>query len=96
MARKHYLVCYDIADDRRRNRVFETLQDFGDHTQFSVFLCDLDAAELASLRQTLEEIVHAREDQVLLVDLGPAHNDLQADIESVGRAFDPAPRAYIV
>ncbi|HUT57607.1 MAG TPA: CRISPR-associated endonuclease Cas2, partial [Phycisphaerae bacterium] len=39
--RRRYLVTYDISDDKRRDLVFKTLRDRGDHVQFSVFLCEL-------------------------------------------------------
>ncbi|MFA7237279.1 MAG: CRISPR-associated endonuclease Cas2 [Phycisphaeraceae bacterium] len=96
MARKHYLISYDVADDKRRNRIFETMQDHGNHTQFSVFLCQLDSAELATLRGVLSGIVHDKQDQVLIVDLGPATHDLDNSIETIGRTFVPTPRANIV
>ncbi len=40
MARRHFLITYDISDDKRRTKVFHTLQANGDHAQFSVFLCN--------------------------------------------------------
>lgn len=96
MPRRHYLVCYDVADDKRRSRIFQCLQDHGDHTQFSVFLCQLDAAEIARLRSLLTSLIHQTQDQILIVDLGQAHHDLDQCIESLGRAFTPAARAHIV
>jgi CRISPR-associated endonuclease Cas2 len=44
-SRSRYLVTYDVADDKRRDRVHRTLLDFGDALQFSVFLCDLNERE---------------------------------------------------
>ena len=35
--RTTYLVCYDIADDKRLRRVFKTCGNFGDHLPVSVF-----------------------------------------------------------
>lgn len=96
MPRRHFLVTYDVADDKRRNRIFETMQDHGNHTQYSVFLCQLNAAELASLRSELAGVVHQTEDQVLIVDLGPARHDLDTAIETLGKTFSPTPRAFIV
>src|ERR1039458_4021608 len=32
-----YLICYDICDDKRLRKVFQTMRGFGDHLQFSVF-----------------------------------------------------------
>ena len=43
--RTTFLVCYDIADDKRLRKVFKTCCNFGDHLQFSVFECDLSPSE---------------------------------------------------
>jgi CRISPR-associated protein Cas2 len=96
MSRRHFLISYDVSDDRRRSRVFDILSDYGNHTQFSVFLCDLDEAELATIRGRFTEEIHARQDQVLIVDLGLAQHDLDTRIESVGIPFNPRTRAFIV
>ena len=96
MPRRHYLVSYDVSSDKRRDRVFETLKDHGNHTQFSVFLCELTPAEVAALRGRLGEIIHSTEDQVLLVDLGPAQHDLGASIEAIGKPFSAEPNAHII
>lgn len=96
MARRHYLFSYDVANDKRRTRIFETLKDYGEHSQFSVFLCDLDALELAALRGLLEPWVNQAHDQVLIVDLGSAEHDLQVCIDTIGKPFDPQPNAFIV
>ncbi len=45
--RHTYLVCYDISDDVRRSRVLKTMKGFGDHLQYSVFECQLNATDLA-------------------------------------------------
>ena len=33
--RTSYLVCYDIADEKRLRKVFQTMRGYGDHLQFS-------------------------------------------------------------
>ena len=48
--RTTYLVCYDIANDKRLRRVFKVCKNYGDHLQFSVFECDLNPAEKAAAR----------------------------------------------
>jgi CRISPR-associated protein Cas2 len=48
MERRRYLVTYDISDDKRRDQVFQTLRDNGDHAQYSVFFCELTPRELVS------------------------------------------------
>lgn len=96
MNRRRYLVTYDISDDKRRLKVFLSLRARGDHTQFSVFLCDLGDRELVRLRGILEEIVKKDEDQVLFADLGPAEKEPGKIIGSVGRPYQPPIRALVV
>ena len=94
--RRHYLVCYDISDDHRRDKVFHQLEGRGDHAQYSVFFCQLNPRELAELRSSLTHIINHQEDQVLLVDLGPAHNPLDGGIECLGKSFQPQARAVVI
>jgi CRISPR-associated protein Cas2 len=94
--RRHFLVSYDIADDKRRGKVFDLLEGRGDHAQFSVFFCQLNLRELALLRADLTGVIHDDDDQVLLVDLGPAHNPLDGGIECLGKPFAVAARALVV
>jgi CRISPR-associated protein Cas2 len=51
--RTTYLVCYDVANDKRLRRTFQTCRNFGDHLQFSVFECDLSPAEKIELETEL-------------------------------------------
>jgi len=94
--RRHFLVSYDISDDKRRTKVFHLLEGRGDHAQFSVFFCQLNPTELAVLRADLNATIHHGDDQVLLVDLGPAHNPLDGGIECVGKPFSVEARALVV
>ena len=85
--RNTYLICYDIADDRRRDRVFRVCRNYGDHLQFSVFECDLNGMEMAILqRELLSEIVQAH-DQVLFVCLGPSRGRGDRVIAALGKPY---------
>jgi CRISPR-associated protein Cas2 len=85
--RNTYLICYDIADDRRRDRVFRVCRNYGDHLQFSVFECDLNGMEMAILqRELLSEIVQAH-DQVLFVCLGPSQGRGDRVIAALGKPY---------
>ncbi len=96
MLRRRYLISYDIADDKRRDEVFKSLKDEGDHAQYSVFFCELDHRELASLRGRLAEAIHAREDQVMILDLGESDNPVESRLETLGKAYEPPARAMVV
>jgi CRISPR-associated protein Cas2 len=82
-----YLVTYDIRDDKRLRKVFKTMRDFGDHLQYSVFECQLSPADLIALKAALAEIIHHAQDQVLLIDLGPAAGRGARVIESIGQPY---------
>jgi CRISPR-associated protein Cas2 len=95
MSRSRYLVTYDVADDDRRTAVFRALNGVGDHAQYSVFLCDLNDREFVDIRRRLHELIHEREDQVLLVDLGPCETADQR-IASLGIDYQPPQRLVVV
>lgn len=63
--RTTYLVCYDVANDKRLRKVFRTCSNFGDHLQFSVFECDLSPSEKIELETALSGIINHDEDQVI-------------------------------
>lgn len=85
--RTTYLVCYDICEDKRLRKVFQTMRNYGDHLQYSVFECQLTAMDLARCRAELSEIIDHREDQVLFVDLGPAEGRGDRVITALGKAY---------
>ena len=53
--RTTYLVCYDVADDKRLRKVFKTCSNFGNHLQFSIFECDLNPSEKVELEMVFDE-----------------------------------------
>jgi CRISPR-associated protein Cas2 len=85
--RKSFLVCYDISDDKRLRKVFQTMRGYGDHLQYSVFECQLTPTDLVRLRFELSAIIHHDEDQVLFVDLGPAEGRGDRVITALGRPY---------
>lgn len=94
--RRHYLVTYDIADDKRRTKVFRTLRDNGNHTQYSVFLCELSNAELVVLKTILTEIINNKEDQILILDLGKAERDILTTLSTIGQRYQPPSTSFII
>ena len=96
--RRRYLITYDISDDKRRSNVFKALRDRGDHVQFSVFICELTDREYAQLKGELQQMVHKKEDQVLLLDLGLADNTLEIGqgLDCLGHGYKPPQRVFVV
>jgi len=85
--RHTYLVCYDITDDKRRDRVFKVCKNHGEHLQFSVFECDLNVMELTGLQRELLDVISLSDDQVLFVNLGPAEGRGDRVIAALGKPY---------
>jgi len=94
--RTSYLVCYDIADEKRLRLVFKTMRDFGDHLQFSVFECQFTPSDLERCQGALREIIHHTQDQVLFVSLGPAEGRGDRVITALGKAYSKLDAPCIV
>ncbi len=85
--RIRYIVTYDISDPKRLRRIFRTMKGYGDPLQYSVFQCDLSASERVLMIDALSDIINQREDQVMLINIGPAENRGRQSIETLGRAL---------
>ncbi len=72
MARRRYLVAYDIRDDRRLRVIAGCMEGYGTRIQYSVFVCDLSSYEKVTMRTDLEALMKASEDSVMVIDLGLA------------------------
>lgn len=85
--RTTYIVCYDICEDKRLRRVFETCKDYGVHLQYSVFECDLTPREKVEMERLLLELINCAEDQVLFIELGPAELRGERQITALGLKY---------
>jgi CRISPR-associated protein Cas2 len=94
--RTSYLVCYDICDDKRLRKVFQTMRNYGDHLQYSVFECQLRPMDLAKCRSELAAIIHHGQDQVLFVNLGPAEGRGDRVITALGKPYSSVDAPCIV
>ncbi len=89
MARRRYLVAYDISEPRRLRRVCGVMESYGQRLQYSVFLCDLSLAERANLERAVLAVMDLTEDSVVQIDLGPLPTC--ADVRFLGRRRDLPP-----
>lgn len=95
--RRRLLVTYDIADAKRLRRVHRCLLGYGDPLQYSVFLCNLGRTERILLKQALGQLLDARQDRVMLLDVGPLERDAGASFEFLGQPPDlPEPDVVVV
>lgn len=93
---KRYFVTYDIADPDRLRRVFKVMKGAGDHVQFSVFRCDLSDVQREVLLAKLRAEIHAVEDQVLFIDLGPSEGEAEGRVTALGRSYDEPTRGCVI
>lgn len=81
-----HVICYDISADASRNRMAETLLDFGVRIQESVFECVLAEGEMDKLMSRVKKIELEDTDKVRV------YRVCQRCLESVvvfGPASDP-------
>ncbi len=90
-----YVVTYDIHDPKRWRRVFRLMQGYGEWLQLSVFQCRLSRRRHVELVAALSELIHHKEDHVLLLDLGDADR-VELRVISLGRTFEPVVREPVI
>lgn len=57
-----YVICYDISDDTRRQRMATALLDYGHRIQESVFVANLDGELLERMKGRAGKIIDANAD----------------------------------
>jgi len=95
MARRRYLVAYDIRDDRRLRLIAGCMEGYGTRIQYSVFISDLSDREKVLMRGDIEAIMKMSEDSVMIIDLGSA-DDSSRFLFLGHRETLPSPGAVIV
>lgn len=90
-----YIIAYDIADQKRWRSIFKLLHGYGEWLQLSVFQCRLSRLRHAELVATLDEIIHHKEDHVILMDLGLA-DTVKPKVVSLGKEFQAVEKEPIV
>jgi CRISPR-associated protein Cas2 len=55
------VICYDIADTRRRLRVSKTLLSYGERVQESVYEVEVDATQWKRLYARVQELIAAED-----------------------------------
>ena len=94
--RNAYLVTYDITDAKRLRNVFKTMRGFGEHLQYSVFRCELLPADKIRMFTRITKQINHKEDQVLVVNLGPKKGRGKDCIEALGKKYEPLERKPVV
>lgn len=63
--KQYIVIAYDIADDRRRNRICDILSGCGQRVNYSVFECFLSKREVERLKGAIGKEMKKGEDIVL-------------------------------
>lgn len=85
--RTTFLICYDVANDKRLRQVFKICRNYGTHVQYSIFECDLNPTERIEIERKLGDAMKLDEDQVLFVSLGPADGRGSRVISTLGLPY---------
>jgi CRISPR-associated protein Cas2 len=86
----HFVVAYDVEQDRRRGKVMNALKDFGLRVQYSVFECDITLQRAGVLRERLRKLIDPRRDKLHIY---PLCDGCYFRSESLGREAESlAPR----
>lgn len=69
-ARKNYcVVAYDVADNKRREKISGLLGKYGVRANFSVFECMVTDKEFEKLKAKVAKIIDSKEDSVVYYPL---------------------------
>lgn len=58
------IISYDIVEDRRRTKLLKLLKGYGTRVQYSVFECDLTAAQLVTALGEIRNLVDLTTDSI--------------------------------
>lgn len=64
-----YVICYDIANDKRRDKIATLLLDYGVRVQYSVFEVVADKTLFDSLIKKIKRMMHSKKDRILAYPL---------------------------
>ncbi|WP_066636339.1 CRISPR-associated endonuclease Cas2 [Desulfolucanica intricata] len=83
---KHYIITYDISDDKRRNKIYKLLRDYAVPVQYSVFEARLKDEDYLLLRYKLERLMKRDTDSIIFYRQCIR---CQKDILRLGRSGEP-------
>ncbi|MGI6365394.1 MAG: CRISPR-associated endonuclease Cas2 [Bacillota bacterium] len=66
---KNVIIVYDIANDRRRAKVFKLLKNYATRIQFSVFEGNLTDEDIIRIKADLTKIMNSKEDGIAFFNL---------------------------
>lgn len=94
--RRCYLVCYDVREPKRLRRIHRLMKAYGEPWQYSVFYCTLKAIDRVRLENAAREILHLKEDQFLIVDLGSNEDAARESATVLGQSLPEQESGMVV
>jgi len=82
--KKYIVVAYDIADDKRRNKVASILSAYGKRANYSVFECLLDESDIAEMKAKVCKHIRKKKDTIIYYHLCRSCIE---KIERIGNSF---------
>ncbi len=84
-----------MRDGQRLVQTYKKMSGYGDHMQYSVFMCDLSPSELIIMKDDLADIMNMKEDSLIIVNVGPVgQSDVR--ITTMGVSLETQREATIV
>lgn len=80
----HFLVAYDIADQKRLSRVHRCLKQAGLPVQYSVFTVEMNRKQIEKILLTIKSLINPRDDDVRCYTLPDS-----LDFDVLGRQIFP-------
>ena len=90
-----YVIAYDIPEDKRRKKVADLLEGYGQRVQYSVFECQLNTQQYQDLQRRLRKIIKLEEDNIRFYPLS-RHTLSQVETWGVGIAVIKPPSSVII
>ncbi len=87
------IIAYDITDNRRRKRLADLLEGYGQRVQYSVFDCPLTARQRRDLLRAIRQKIDPDCDRVALY---PIAANLASKVVHLGRQENPPPPHSVV
>ena len=89
-----YCIAYDIAESKIRSKVVRYLESFSYRIQYSVFLCDIDSANLALVKRTLIELTAGTDKKRILI--APVYESIKARLWVLGDTVEEKQQCIVL
>lgn len=88
------VISYDIISDKRRNKIANTIKDYGTRVQYSVFECILNTEKYAEMIQRILKIYNNIEDTIRVYHICNSCKD-KIEVYGIGKLTEDK-ETYII